>query len=174
MDDVMTHHVEKLVSVYNREVMEAGINHVLNMEDIKSWNISKYVVPEFKDKISEYFTRTGWFRYIKPRKDAQEVLERLCVDNEVHIVTAFVSEACIDKTGYIKEHFPFINAKNLIFCNNKHLIRADVLIDDGLHNIENFKGRPIVFDKPWNRCCDGRIARCHDWYEVEDYINNNM
>jgi 5'(3')-deoxyribonucleotidase len=34
----------------------------------------------------------------------------------------------------------------------------DILIDDGLHNLENFKGKKVVFDRPWNK--DSTIFNC--------------
>lgn len=171
LDDTMTHMVEKLVRVYNEEVKAAGFNDVLKLEDIKSWNIGDYVIPEFADKVNDYFKRDGWFADVMPRQDAIEVLQQLRQDNEVFVVTAYHPNACKDKYNMVTKHFPFIDGRNIIFCNHKYLIDADYIVDDGMHNLVNFKGQPIVFDKPWNRGCDktndGRqIPRVFNWYEV--------
>jgi len=41
---------------------------------------------------------------------------------------------------------------NLMFTQNKDLIRGDVLVDDYTGNLENYKqGIPVCLDRPWNK-----------------------
>ena len=72
LDDTLSHHVEHLLEVYNAE---SGDD--LKYDDITSWNISDFAIPEFKGKVNSYFSRPGWFRGLKPRLDAQEALKNL-------------------------------------------------------------------------------------------------
>lgn len=172
-DDVLTNMVQKLVKVYNDE---SGDN--ISIDAITSWNIEDFVLPEWKDKIRDYFNRPGWFRDVCPREDAIEVTKKIIEDgDELFIASAYVAVSCNDKYEYLKEFFPFINSRNLIFINHKHLIDADYLIDDGEHNLLEFVGTPIVFDKPWNKSCVktkyGRtIPRAKDWHDVYRIINS--
>ena len=163
LDDVLSHMVEHLLSQYNSEYKDT-----LDIKDINGWDLSKFVKKECGERINMYFKRQKFFSNPKPREDAQEVIEKLIkLGHEVHIVTSYCAEACFDKHRWIEDNFPFINNRNIIFCNNKNMIEGDVLIDDGLHNLKNFKGDKIVFDKPWNQNADFKAIRVKDWHEIE-------
>jgi 5'-nucleotidase len=56
-------------------------------------------------------------------------------------------ELYAEETGLI-EHFPFISWKQVVFCGNKSLIKADLMIDDHLKNLNNFDGETIMFIQP--------------------------
>lgn len=146
LDDTLSYMMDHFVEVYNEE---SG-DHV-TLDSFKTWDMAKYVLPEWQEKATTYFTRPGWFSQIKPREDAQRVLAELAKVHNIYIVTAFQPRACPDKMEWLAKNFPFIHWRNIIFCNCKEKIDAHYLIDDGLHNLQHFKGIPIVFDKPWNR-----------------------
>ena len=65
---------------------------------------------------------------------------------------------------WLDEYFPFIDSKKIVFCNDKSLIRADVLIDDGWHNLVNFEGIKILYDYPYNQ--EVRNLRVKSWNEI--------
>ena len=53
------------------------------------------------------------------------------------------------------------------------MIRGDVLIDDGLHNLIGGDYRKILFDSPHNRSFDAEgngMIRVHNWDEAEQAI----
>lgn len=168
LDDTLSHHVEHLLEVYNAE---SGDN--LKYSDITSWNISDFVMTEFKNRVNSYFSQPNWFRYLAPRKDAQEYLQRLSDTYNIYVASAYVPEACFDKAEWLKEHFPFINQRNIIFINDKGWLRFPCIIDDGLHNLVDFD-KKIVMDRPWNRksyeyqsnVSDKFCIRCKDWRDV--------
>jgi 5'(3')-deoxyribonucleotidase len=157
--------VEYLLTQYNSEYQDD-----LKIESITDWDLSKFVKLECGEKINNYFKRPYFFSNPKPRKDAQEVLFELHKSgHEIHVVTSYYPGACVDKYKYIEDHFPFINNRNIIFCNNKHLITTDVLVDDAYHNLLNFKGTPIMFDRPWNKKYGETFHRIHNWYEFKEF-----
>lgn len=173
MDDVQSYHIEHLLEVYNEEAHDN-----LKFEDITKWNLENFVKPEWKNRISTYFSRPRWFYDIEPRKDAQEVLYSLSSTFDIHIVSSSVACACEDKALWQAKHFPFISRYNIAFMSHKDRYKADYLVDDGEHNLINFTGIPIVFDKPWNRDCtvttDGRqIHRAKDWFEIKKLLLDN-
>jgi len=147
LDDVINNLVSIWLSRYNLDY-----NDNVKIEDIKSWDIGDYTKAG-KD-FYKYLGDGETFKNLSIKDGAANVIEKLCQEHEVYIVTANASYntgVCDDKVNFIKKFMPFFPIKNIIFINNKSLLDLDVLIDDGLHNFVGFKGKKIVFDRPWNQ-----------------------
>jgi 5'(3')-deoxyribonucleotidase len=83
---------------------------------------------------------------------SQMVIKRLTEKYEV-----FVTSAAMDppnsfpaKYVWLKKHFPFITDKNIVFCGEKSIIRADFMIDDSVPSLMACIGQGIVFTAPHN------------------------
>ena len=109
----------------------------------------------------------GVFRDLKLKMWSQSVVEQLHRKHEVYIVTAYLPNTCVDKADWLKGHFPFIPTNHIIFCNDKKMIAADVMIDDGEHNLQHFNGRRILFDAPWNQNAVAFDDRVYNWRDIE-------
>ena len=161
MDDTINSLVERWIEKYNEDYDDN-----VKIEDIKSWDIGDYTKAG-KD-FYKYLGDGETFKNLSIKEGAAEVIEKLCENNEVYIVTANTSYntgVCDDKVNFIKKFMPFFPIKNIIFINNKSLLDLDVLIDDGLHNFEEFKGTRVVFDRPWNQ--DYSKPSKYDWRIVD-------
>lgn len=172
LDDTLTYMVEYLLEVYNSEYQDN-----LKIEQITEWDLSKVVKPECGEAVVNYFKRPGWFLNPAPRKDAQKYLKKLVgKGHDIVIASAYANspESCPDKYAYVRKHFPFIEKNSIFFLNKKDKLVGDVIIDDGWHNVRNFYGRKIIFDKPWNKkpahFILGRVDRATNWKEVYNYI----
>ena len=165
LDDTINNLVDVWVDCYNKDY-----NDNVKIEDIKSWHIGEYTKAG-KD-FYKYLDDGKLFKNLLIKNGAAEIIERLCKEHEVYIVTASPSYnegVCDDKVNFIKKHMPFFPIKNIIFITNKSLLDLDVLIDDGIHNFEDFKGTKIVFDKPWNQVDFDYDFRIFEW---DEYIIN--
>ncbi len=131
------------------------------------WGVHEYA--RGGPALYDFLTQDGVFYDLEVQAEAQRVTERLVdVGHDVYVVTAFVPEACWDKSRWVRRHFPHIHEDHLIFCNKKHLLNLDVLIDDGLHNATGFGGRFLIYDQPWNQ--PGSHERVRGWKEVEQWL----
>ena len=94
--------------------------------------------------------------------------------HEVFIVTATPYESVTDKmTEVLFRYFPFLTWKQLIITSRKQLIRGDVLIDDGVHNLEGGDYVKILMTAPHNRNYDAEangMIRVQTWAEIEEVI----
>lgn len=147
LDDTINNLVEVWIERYNIDY-----NDNVRIEDIITWDIGDFTKAG-KD-FYKYLGDGETFKNLSIKDGAAEVIEKLCGNNKVYIVTANASYnkgVCDDKVNFIKKFMPFFPIKNIIFINNKSLLDLDILIDDGLHNFEGFKGKRILFDRPWNR-----------------------
>lgn len=74
-----------------------------------------------------------------------------------------------ERVEWCERHFGF-GASDVIFCSKKERILADVLIDDGAHNVEAFAkngGGAVLIDQPWNRVVAGpNITRARTFNEA--------
>lgn len=135
--------------------------------DVRCWNIFKYV--KCGRRIYDILKIPGFFNTLGVQEDSEAVTEWLTQYYDLCIVTAFSPETVVDKCKWVSRNFPWIPEKNLIFCNNKGLIDADYLIDDGIHNLEAFKGTGIIFDTHHNQG-DYPWIRLKGWIDVLAYF----
>ncbi len=158
----------KWISDYNKEY-----NDNLTREDMACWEIHTYVKPECGKDIYKYLFQPNFFRNLDIQPDAKEVTKWLQQFVDIHIVTAYSASTCVDKVAWVEKHLPHIDSRNIVFCNNKGLIKAHYMIDDGSHNILDFYktnpcGIPIIYDAPWNRNIGRDFIRCKNWLEIKE------
>lgn len=99
---------------------------------------------------------------------AVEVVGRLAERHEVLVVSAAVEfpASMSHKVRWLARHFPFIPATHVVFCGEKSLVDADVLIDDNVQRFPRFRGQGLLFDAPHNVAVVG-YRRVRSWREVE-------
>lgn len=169
LNDLLPYWVDK----YNKDY-----NDNLTLDKIIQWEMHRLVKDECGDKIYDYLKEPGFFRNLGIIKDSQEVVEWLSkfTNVELYIVTQYVPEGCLDKANWIREHFPFINEKNIIFINNKSMLDLDYLIDDSPYNMIEFDGEYILLDYPHNRNVfePSYIKRVYNWLNIKEFFEENF
>lgn len=171
MDDVCAKTTPKWLELYNREY-----NDDLTLDDLLCWSLHKYVKSKCSHNALKYFVTENFFQNLEEVVNCSKVLGRLHKQgHDIVLATATpvgAKAGHFDKLQWAKKHLPFLPTKNIITIHRKSLIRADILLDDGPHNIEEFQGfgKTCVFDQPWNRQVksDYRIS---NWLEFEKLIN---
>jgi 5'-nucleotidase len=117
--------------------------------------------------IAELVDRPGFFADLEPIEGARQVVWELVQQHEVFIASAAmdVPFSFADKYAWLRRHFDFIPPSHYVFCGDKAILDADVLIDDRARNFERFRGRPLLFTVPDNRS-ERRYERVDSWAEV--------
>lgn len=165
-DDVLAEYIKGVTTAYNNKYQANR-----DVEECTSWNL--YSI--FGEEIETVMHEPSLFRHLEPVKDALEVFERLYRSHlfEMYIVTAASPTSVEAKFEWIREHLPFFPEDRVIICKRKYMIKGDFLLDDGMHNIEEFLeagGTPIIFDRPHNRHKGQGIIRVKDWLTFERVI----
>lgn len=121
--------------------------------------------------VGEIVRAPGFFRSIPLIPGAIEALTELVKDYEVFIVSAAVEfpTSLNEKLEWLAWHFPFISWRNIVFCGDKSIIKADIMVDDHFKNLDHFDGKPILFHAAHNAATD-RHHRVHNWKEALAYI----
>jgi len=101
------------------------------------------------------------------------VLEELFNTYDCYIATAITLPATfVAKCTWLSLYYPFIHRDRIIAINHKNCLNGNILIDDGLHNIETFQGLGIIFNQPWNTANTTHI-RAYNWQDVRTEIRNH-
>jgi Uncharacterized protein conserved in bacteria len=174
MDDVLADFMPCVLPLLN-----AMFNRNYAVEDITNWNLKTY----YGDNVNDIFNTKGLFYDLKPKKDVLKEFPKI-YNNElfdVWIVTACTStEGYLEKIQWMAKYFPDFPINRIIPCNEKDTVWADVIVDDGLHNLKDFEliGEPVVYDMPHNKVFpDGQVVtykRIHSMKEVRVYLQRKI
>lgn len=164
MDDVMADTSQRKIDWYERDF---GIQ--LNKADIKGTYVSRYVKAEHQPQVRAYSKHKDFFWDLKVMPESQRVIEALMEKYEVFIVTAAMPfpNSYNAKYEWLRQYFPFIDIRNVVYCGHKYVIDADYLIDDHAYNLESFNGKGILFTAPHNTD-ETRFERVDNWFDVEN------
>ncbi len=144
-------------------------------DDIRSWNLLEAYPGLTLEQLYGVTMEKGFWKTVRPIPGAPEGLKKLVDEgHDVYIVTATPYESVREKLeDVLFRWFPFLTWKKVIIAANKQLIRGDVLIDDGVHNLENGDFIRILMTAPHNRDYDAEangMIRVHGWEEIVDVI----
>lgn len=169
MDEVMVDTYGLWLELYNRDW-----NDDRTKSDIKGWNVHTWVKPECGEKIYGYLNRVGFFLGMRPIDGAVTGVKRLVdAGHDVVVATATPRNsrfAYEEKQQWLRDHMPFLDINGFCSVHRKELIAADVLFDDGAHNLADFPGIAVCMDRPWNKGEDLLDIRCGDWEEFWYHI----
>jgi 5'-nucleotidase len=117
--------------------------------------------------VRKYVVTPGFFRSVPVMKGAREALLELSEIFDIYIVSAAMEfpQSLFEKYEWLKEHFPFISWRNIIFCGDKSIISTDYLIDDHVKNLDVCKGKTLMFTAGHNAGINHH-TRVNNWNEV--------
>jgi len=135
------------------------------------WGKKLYELEEGAIVLREHLFEKGFFRDLKVIEGSREGVKKLMEHYDVFITTAAQEfrNSFEDKYDWLREHFPFIPWKNVVFCGDKSILRADYMIDDHPHNLETFQGKGLLFTAAHN-IQENRFTRVNNWEEVVDFF----
>ena len=172
MDDT----IEYLLKAWVRGVNET-YGYSVGYDDVTDWNVSKAFPGLTWEQVYEVPLRPGFWNGVEPVPGAAEALKRLMdAGHDILIVTATPFVSVPEKIeGYLFRHFPFLSWDQVIITGRKQLIRGDVLIDDGVHNLEGGDYLRILMTAPHNVGYDAEangMIRVRTWKEIEDILTS--
>lgn len=165
MDEVIADIEPKFIALYERE-----FGRKLTQEDLYGKKVYYFEGARY---IREFLFEKGFFRDLGVMPDSQEVVAELMEHYDVFITTAAMEfRNCLeDKYDWLQEHFPAIHWKNIVFCGDKSIIRADYMIDDHASNLRAFKGKGLLFTASHN-VEETKFTRVNNWLEIRDFFRS--
>ena len=171
MDDT----IEQLLSALVKRANER-FHRSAAMDDITGWSIVCAYPGIEKRQILDLMYEPGFWDTVDPVPGAAAALKYLMdKGHQVYIVTATEFQHVREKMEKVLfRFFPFLSPDQVIITGCKQMIRGDVLIDDGIHNLEGGEYRKILFTAPYNRDYDAEsngMIRVHNWKEIIEVID---
>ena len=159
-----------LADVYHRffELHEQDFGKRLSVKDI----IGLKEAEAFPNQL-KWVNSPGFFRSIPVMPGSQKGLKRLTDHYEVVVVSMATEfpKSLSDKQLWLNEYFPFITWRQIVFCGSKNIIQADIMIDDHLKNLDNFRGETIMYTQPHNMNIPNQShRRVNSWAEIEKLL----
>ena len=147
---------------YALRLLSAEDGVLYDVRDITAWGCTGKPV----DKRLKFFSERFFFETQVAFHGAVEFMDELMKRGDVTIVTAIDPRFVGERMRRISELFPNFPLDHVILGSRKDIVQADVMIDDGLHNLLAANCRlPVLFDQPWNRSVSG-ICRVRGYDEI--------
>ncbi len=124
-----------------------------------------------KGLIREFVFSPGFFLTLPVIAGSVDALQKIQESFEVYIVSAAMEFplSLSEKLQWLSINFPFITWRNIIFCGDKSIINTDYMIDDHIKNLDNFKGKTLMFNA-FHNVNHNHHARYNNWQEVLDFF----
>ena len=161
MDDVIADATGQFINYYEKEFGLRVERTSLNHQD------EGMGFPDNHDLVKLFPHREKFFQTMAPNKGSQLVLEELNQKYDLFIVSAAMEfpQSLSEKLAWLKEHFPFLGWKQIVFCGSKTVVHGDYMIDDLYYNLDGFNGEKYLFTAPHNLHIT-RFNRVNNWNEV--------
>lgn len=146
-------------------------------DDIITWDMAGYYPELTNEQIYEPLFMPKFWQLVLPRFDAIKYIDMLVKEKyDVYLcTTSHYKTIDIKFENIVAKYFPFIPWNKIIITSKKQMIRGDVLIDDGIHNLEGGCYTKILMTAPWNKNYDTvshQMYRADNWEDVYNIIHS--
>lgn len=153
-------------------------NTSVKSEDVTDWEIARFFPGVTSEELFRPLYLPFFWEQTQPIPDALDTIKRLQDDGHtVRVVTATHPNTVPHKVKWFLDKFPVFKWEDIVIASDKSLIRGDVLIDDGTHNLEAATqsiDNLLLFDRPHNRAYnaeDHGMTRVKTWDEIYKRIS---
>lgn len=165
-DGVLENFSETWVAYLNKKY-DVNVSH----DDVRDWDMTKAYPMLTPEQVLSTELDPELYDGLRPIPGGPEALQALLADgHELFIVTNTHYKIATEKLeGTLFKYYPFLSWKHYIFTHNKQMIKGDVLVDDGLHNLVGGDYEKILFSAPYNRDFDAEangMTRVENWEEA--------
>ena len=166
MDDVLADQISARLKRYNKEFGTS-----FTPDALQGKTLENFTLPEHRERMRSFLEEPGFFMGLEVMPDAQQVVQELSEKYDVFIATAAmeVPNSFREKYIWLRQHFPFLDPMNFIFCGHKFFIDADYLIDDTARHLDTFGGEGLLFGGPHN-VNQTDYRRVGSWAEVREVL----
>lgn len=175
LDDVLNNQNELWIQELNVRYRR-GVRY----EDITGWDMGRFFPRLSARQLYAPAISGELVDKMKPTPGSQDYTWKwYSAGHNLIVVTATSSQDIDKKIAWLYKNFKWFDMKNLISTQRKQLIKGDILIDDGLHNLQRDNQLGIepqyvkvCMDRPWNRSAnllDG-IHRVHNFEEADGIV----
>lgn len=127
----------------------------VQVNDITDWEIQQFFPSLTLEEVYSPLFAPGFWETLQPTQNAGEFISKLKEDGHtVKVVTASFFENVPAKMLRLFSLFPMFSQEDIIITTDKQIIKGDVLLDDGVHNLIGGDYVKLLYDLPHNQRCD--------------------
>lgn len=178
LDDVLNNQNELWIAELNDKH-----NRSVNLEDITDWDVSKFYPHVCKTKLYEPLESERLIHQMSPPPGSIDYTwSWYSAGHNLLVATSTNTRNAGCKVEWMYKYYKWFDERNLIVTHHKQLLRGDVLIDDGIHNLlpDKLTGAvpqysKLCMDRPWNRgfdCLKHGIHRVCSFQEIDGVIQH--
>ena len=162
MDEVIADSFSKHLSLYNQLV---GAN--LTKEIVSKKGLGAVIPHDRRDQFAAIPHGEGFFNDLEVIEGSREALLELSRHHDIFIASAAmeVPTSFDAKYKWLQKHFSFIPTSRIVFCGDKNIVDADILVDDRSRHFADFRGTGILFTAPHN-AGESAELRADNWNDV--------
>ena len=162
MDEVIADSFSKHLSLYNRLT---GAN--VTKELVSKRGLGTVIPHDRREQFEAIPHGDGFFDNLEVMEGSQAALLELSRHHDIFIASAAmeVPSSFDAKFKWLQKHFAFIPTSRIVFCGDKNIIDADVLVDDRSRHFKEFRGTGILFTAPHN-VGESANLRANNWNDV--------
>jgi len=162
MDEVIADSFGKHLRLYNQLAGES-----LTRETVCRRGLSAVIPHDRREEFAAIPDGDGFFADLEVIEGSREALLELSRHHDVFIASAAmeVPTSFDAKFKWLQQHFPFIPPSRIVFCGDKNIIDADILVDDRSRHFREFRGTGILFTAPHN-LAERAPLRADNWNDV--------
>lgn len=140
-------------------------------EDVTGWWVTDFYPGLTRKQVYGVLDENELWESVKPVPGASEGLQKLIADgHDIFVVTNSNYKTIRAKMERVLfRYFPFLSWDKVILATKKQMVRCDVLIDDGVHNLIGGDYHKILMDAPHNRAFNAEINgmyRVFNWDDI--------
>ena len=162
MDEVIADSFRKHLGCYN-DLVGGRLNEGM----VRDHGLEALIPINRRDEFAAIPHCDGFFSDLEVIKGSQEALLELSRHHDIYITSAAmeVPSSFDAKFKWLQTNFPFIPPSRIVFCGDKNIINADVLVDDRSRHFKGFRGKGILFTAPHN-IAETAHLRADNWNDV--------
>lgn len=181
VDDVIcTNHFIPIINMY--------LNSNYTEDDFNSIKFEMELFPNEDDrnKFYDFFVSVDSYKYSQLKPNAYNIIKKLVKNNRVILLTSAIhyersldlGRQFTDKFKFLLNKLPFFPVENIIFANQKDLIKADIIIDDRVQNLNGDCKHKFLFTCFHNKNISDEelfkqnIVRVNDWSHLYKILNS--
>lgn len=152
MDDVITNCLQAVIQAYNEKY---GTH--FKFKNCTVWNLSEFFGVSV-DEVLKLFRADKFFEELTPKRGSIQAIKKMVKSTKYDIYTVTATSdtdgsELVQKINWFKKYIPEFNVKRIISCQDKSIIRGDVIVDDKVKNLDECKPymQCILMDSPTNQ-----------------------
>jgi len=154
-------------------------NDTFKVSDIKKWAWNEIVKPECGTKIYSFLNKKGMYSSLQPFPGALEAIKKVHDEGikQIFCSTIIGNTGAKEKVEAVERDFPYLGKAAVVLVGkDKNLVKGDVLVDDGPHNLVGFDGYKVLVNLQnapyvYEHACNPD-AILSTWEDYPDIINN--